>query len=179
MFIRRWNVLGLLMRTTEKTFLVVIIDGGIMYRVSHSFQRWTSEDVFELSLAVHETTTLRRTDLCDLQPNFLICSARTMRKSSTGRGGMAQPYFSRYRRKVLLSDALIGHASSLMIKLIANFCKATVALGISISTNNCTMNNCESEEIVEAANIAISNLLPTKSRSLYDIVYNRLKKVVR
>ncbi|KAJ8974728.1 hypothetical protein NQ317_005565 [Molorchus minor] len=33
----------------------------------------------------------------------------------------------------------------------------------------CTMNNCESEEIVEAANIAISNLLPTKSRSLYDI----------
>ncbi|KAJ8967777.1 hypothetical protein NQ317_006988 [Molorchus minor] len=28
----------------------------------------------------------------------------------------------------------------------------------------CTMNNCESEEIVEAANIAISNLLPTKSR---------------
>ncbi|KAJ8968474.1 hypothetical protein NQ317_009229 [Molorchus minor] len=38
------------------------------------------------------------------------------------------------------------------------------------------MNNCESEEIVEAANIAISNLLPTKSRSLYDIAYNRLKK---
>ncbi|KAJ8976775.1 hypothetical protein NQ317_009694 [Molorchus minor] len=37
----------------------------------------------------------------------------------------------------------------------------------------CTMNNCESEEIVEAANIAISNLLPTKSRSLYDIAYNR------
>ncbi|KAJ8909977.1 hypothetical protein NQ315_013569 [Exocentrus adspersus] len=35
------------------------------------------------------------------------------------------------------------------------------------------MNNCESEEIVEAANIAISNLLPTKSRSLYDIAYNR------
>ncbi|KAJ8978326.1 hypothetical protein NQ317_015940 [Molorchus minor] len=34
------------------------------------------------------------------------------------------------------------------------------------------MNNyCESEEIVEAANIAISNLLPTKSR--YDIAYNR------
>ncbi|KAJ8978303.1 hypothetical protein NQ317_014508 [Molorchus minor] len=33
--------------------------------------------------------------------------------------------------------------------------------------------NCESEEIVEAANIAISNLLPTKSRSLYDIAYNR------
>ncbi|KAJ8964161.1 hypothetical protein NQ317_013685, partial [Molorchus minor] len=34
----------------------------------------------------------------------------------------------------------------------------------------CTMNNyCELEEIVEAANIAISNLLPTKSRSLYDI----------
>ncbi|KAJ8973503.1 hypothetical protein NQ317_018309 [Molorchus minor] len=32
----------------------------------------------------------------------------------------------------------------------------------------CTMNNCESEEIVEAANIAISNLLPTKS-SLYTI----------
>ncbi|KAJ8970417.1 hypothetical protein NQ317_006548 [Molorchus minor] len=42
----------------------------------------------------------------------------------------------------------------------------------------CTMNNCESEEIVEAANIAISNLLPTKSRSLYDIAYNRFKKVV-
>ncbi|KAJ8982178.1 hypothetical protein NQ317_001502 [Molorchus minor] len=41
---------------------------------------------------------------------------------------------------------------------------------------NCTMNNCESEEIVEAANIAISNLLPTKSRSLYDIAYNRFKK---
>ncbi|KAJ8979663.1 hypothetical protein NQ317_006375 [Molorchus minor] len=40
----------------------------------------------------------------------------------------------------------------------------------------CTMNNCESEEIVEAANIAISNLLPTKSRSLYDIAYNRFKK---
>ncbi|KAJ8972998.1 hypothetical protein NQ317_002278, partial [Molorchus minor] len=39
----------------------------------------------------------------------------------------------------------------------------------------CTMNNCESEEIVEAANIAISNLLPTKSRSLYDIAYNRFK----
>ncbi|KAJ8985926.1 hypothetical protein NQ317_010683 [Molorchus minor] len=37
-------------------------------------------------------------------------------------------------------------------------------------------NNCESEEIVEAANIAISNLLPTKSRSLYDIAYNRFKK---
>ncbi|KAJ8966599.1 hypothetical protein NQ317_015986 [Molorchus minor] len=35
------------------------------------------------------------------------------------------------------------------------------------------MNNCESEEIAEAANIAISNLLPTKSRSLYDIAYNR------
>ncbi|KAJ8969359.1 hypothetical protein NQ317_000648, partial [Molorchus minor] len=35
------------------------------------------------------------------------------------------------------------------------------------------MNNCESEEIVEAENIAISNLLPTKSRSLYDIAYNR------
>ncbi|KAJ8942277.1 hypothetical protein NQ317_010642 [Molorchus minor] len=34
----------------------------------------------------------------------------------------------------------------------------------------------ESEEIVEAANIAISNLLPTKSRSLYDIAYNRFKK---
>ncbi|KAJ8981336.1 hypothetical protein NQ317_015977 [Molorchus minor] len=34
--------------------------------------------------------------------------------------------------------------------------------------HHCTMNNCESEEIVEAANIAISNLLPTKSRSLYD-----------
>ncbi|KAJ8975853.1 hypothetical protein NQ317_014809 [Molorchus minor] len=33
----------------------------------------------------------------------------------------------------------------------------------------CTMNNCESEDIVEAANIAISNLLPTKSRSSYDI----------
>ncbi|KAJ8979619.1 hypothetical protein NQ317_005296, partial [Molorchus minor] len=33
-----------------------------------------------------------------------------------------------------------------------------------------------SEEIVEAANIAISNLLPTKSRSLYDIAYNRFKK---
>ncbi|KAJ8971088.1 hypothetical protein NQ317_006501 [Molorchus minor] len=41
---------------------------------------------------------------------------------------------------------------------------------------DCTMNNCESEEIVEAANIAISNLLPTKSRSLYDIAYNRFKK---
>ncbi|KAJ8975375.1 hypothetical protein NQ317_015743, partial [Molorchus minor] len=39
----------------------------------------------------------------------------------------------------------------------------------------CKMNNCESEEIVEAANIAISNLLPTKSRSLYDIAYNRFK----
>ncbi|KAJ8975484.1 hypothetical protein NQ317_012205 [Molorchus minor] len=39
----------------------------------------------------------------------------------------------------------------------------------------CTMNNCESEEIVEAANISISNLLPTKSRSLYDIAYNRFK----
>ncbi|KAJ8984761.1 hypothetical protein NQ317_012124 [Molorchus minor] len=38
------------------------------------------------------------------------------------------------------------------------------------------MNNCESEEIVEAANIAISNLLPTKSRSLYDIAYNRFRK---
>ncbi|KAJ8965834.1 hypothetical protein NQ317_003726 [Molorchus minor] len=38
------------------------------------------------------------------------------------------------------------------------------------------MNNCQSEEIVEAANIAISNLLPTKSRSLYDIAYNRFKK---
>ncbi|KAJ8974059.1 hypothetical protein NQ317_016749, partial [Molorchus minor] len=38
------------------------------------------------------------------------------------------------------------------------------------------MNNCESEEIVEAANIAISNLLPTKSRSLFDIAYNRFKK---
>ncbi|KAJ8911028.1 hypothetical protein NQ315_016597 [Exocentrus adspersus] len=38
------------------------------------------------------------------------------------------------------------------------------------------MNNCESDEIVEAANIAISNLLPTKSRSLYDIAYNRFKK---
>ncbi|KAJ8967562.1 hypothetical protein NQ317_008725 [Molorchus minor] len=38
------------------------------------------------------------------------------------------------------------------------------------------MKNCESEEIVEAANIAISNLLPTKSRSLYDIAYNRFKK---
>ncbi|KAJ8976500.1 hypothetical protein NQ317_018444 [Molorchus minor] len=38
------------------------------------------------------------------------------------------------------------------------------------------MNNYESEEIVEAANIAISNLLPTKSRSLYDIAYNRFKK---
>ncbi|KAJ8971923.1 hypothetical protein NQ317_011324 [Molorchus minor] len=43
-------------------------------------------------------------------------------------------------------------------------------------THYCTMNNCESEEIVEAANIAISNLLPTKSRSLYDIAYNRFKK---
>ncbi|KAJ8972830.1 hypothetical protein NQ317_008863 [Molorchus minor] len=42
--------------------------------------------------------------------------------------------------------------------------------------SKCTMNNCESEEIVEAANIAISNLLPTKSRSLYDIAYNRFKK---
>ncbi|KAJ8977480.1 hypothetical protein NQ317_001763 [Molorchus minor] len=31
-------------------------------------------------------------------------------------------------------------------------------------------------KIVEAANIAISNLLPTKSRSLYDIAYNRFKK---
>ncbi|KAJ8979282.1 hypothetical protein NQ317_004427 [Molorchus minor] len=40
----------------------------------------------------------------------------------------------------------------------------------------CTMNNCESEEIVEAANIAISNLLPTKSRYRYDIAYNRFKK---
>ncbi|KAJ8970254.1 hypothetical protein NQ317_000847, partial [Molorchus minor] len=40
----------------------------------------------------------------------------------------------------------------------------------------CTMNNCESGEIVEAANIAISNLLPTKSRSVYDIAYNRFKK---
>ncbi|KAJ8967353.1 hypothetical protein NQ317_008719 [Molorchus minor] len=40
----------------------------------------------------------------------------------------------------------------------------------------CTINNCESEEIVEAANIGISNLLPTKSRSLYDIAYNRFKK---
>ncbi|KAJ8983492.1 hypothetical protein NQ317_014952, partial [Molorchus minor] len=38
------------------------------------------------------------------------------------------------------------------------------------------MNNyCESEKIVEAANIAISNLLPTKSRFLYDIAYNRFK----
>ncbi|KAJ8944770.1 hypothetical protein NQ317_011986, partial [Molorchus minor] len=45
------------------------------------------------------------------------------------------------------------------------------------SLRMCTMNNCESEEIVEAANIAISNLLPTKSRSLYDIAYNRFKKV--
>ncbi|KAJ8984398.1 hypothetical protein NQ317_003981 [Molorchus minor] len=34
----------------------------------------------------------------------------------------------------------------------------------------------KSEEIVEAANIAIGNLLPTKSRSLYDIAYNRFKK---
>ncbi|KAJ8975093.1 hypothetical protein NQ317_002017 [Molorchus minor] len=41
---------------------------------------------------------------------------------------------------------------------------------------NAMNNNCESEEIVEAANIAISNLLPTKSRSLYDIAYNRFKK---
>ncbi|KAJ8974162.1 hypothetical protein NQ317_013119 [Molorchus minor] len=40
----------------------------------------------------------------------------------------------------------------------------------------CTMNNYESEEIVEAANIAIRNLLPTKSRFLYDIAYNRFKK---
>ncbi|KAJ8971148.1 hypothetical protein NQ317_003438, partial [Molorchus minor] len=47
------------------------------------------------------------------------------------------------------------------------------------SPRMCTMNNCESVEIVEAANIAISNLLPTKSRSLYDIAYNRFKKVVR
>ncbi|KAJ8982664.1 hypothetical protein NQ317_019065 [Molorchus minor] len=31
-------------------------------------------------------------------------------------------------------------------------------------------------KIVEAANIAINNLLPTKSRSLYDIAYNRFKK---
>ncbi|KAJ8948662.1 hypothetical protein NQ317_002312, partial [Molorchus minor] len=31
-------------------------------------------------------------------------------------------------------------------------------------------------KIVEPANIAISNLLPTKSRSLYDIAYNRFKK---
>ncbi|KAJ8976368.1 hypothetical protein NQ317_003222, partial [Molorchus minor] len=31
------------------------------------------------------------------------------------------------------------------------------------------------EEIVEAANIAISNLQPTKSRPLYDIAYNRFK----
>ncbi|KAJ8970773.1 hypothetical protein NQ317_008417 [Molorchus minor] len=46
----------------------------------------------------------------------------------------------------------------------------------NIKGNKCTMNNCESEEIVEAANIAISNLLPTKSRSLYDIAYNRFKK---
>ncbi|KAJ8972911.1 hypothetical protein NQ317_008801 [Molorchus minor] len=44
------------------------------------------------------------------------------------------------------------------------------------SPRMCTINNCESEEIVEAANIAISNLLPTKSRSLYDIAYNRFKK---
>ncbi|KAJ8979186.1 hypothetical protein NQ317_010946, partial [Molorchus minor] len=45
------------------------------------------------------------------------------------------------------------------------------------AVSGCTMNNnCESEEIVEAANIAISNLLPTKSRSLYDIAYNRFKK---
>ncbi|KAJ8983599.1 hypothetical protein NQ317_004236 [Molorchus minor] len=43
----------------------------------------------------------------------------------------------------------------------------------------CTMNNCESEEIVEAANIAISNLLPTKSRSLYDISLQSVQKVVR
>ncbi|KAJ8970119.1 hypothetical protein NQ317_003837 [Molorchus minor] len=47
---------------------------------------------------------------------------------------------------------------------------------ISKNYPRCTMNNCESEEIVEAANIAISNLLPTKSRSLYDIAYNRFKK---
>ncbi|KAJ8979072.1 hypothetical protein NQ317_011473 [Molorchus minor] len=44
--------------------------------------------------------------------------------------------------------------------------------GLEFTMNN----NCESEEIVEAANIAISNLLPTKSRSLYDIAYNRFKK---
>ncbi|KAJ8972463.1 hypothetical protein NQ317_013374 [Molorchus minor] len=43
------------------------------------------------------------------------------------------------------------------------------ARGRSLQCAECTMNNCESEEIVEAANIAISNLLPTKSRSLYDI----------
>ncbi|KAJ8972200.1 hypothetical protein NQ317_011588 [Molorchus minor] len=47
---------------------------------------------------------------------------------------------------------------------------------VAIEFFKCTMNNCESEEIVEAANIAISNLLPTKSRSLYDIAYNRFKK---
>ncbi|KAJ8976698.1 hypothetical protein NQ317_005915 [Molorchus minor] len=44
-----------------------------------------------------------------------------------------------------------------------------------IAQRPCTMNNCESEEIVEAANIAISNLLPTKLRSLYDIAYNWFK----
>ncbi|KAJ8979005.1 hypothetical protein NQ317_019641 [Molorchus minor] len=53
---------------------------------------------------------------------------------------------------------------------------ATNLLTILIDLFECTMNNCESEEIVEAANIAISNLLPTKSRSLYDIAYNRFKK---
>ncbi|KAJ8983634.1 hypothetical protein NQ317_019553 [Molorchus minor] len=46
----------------------------------------------------------------------------------------------------------------------------------SVLLRTCTMNNCESEESVKAANIAISNLLPTKSRSLYDIAYNRFKK---
>ncbi|KAJ8964690.1 hypothetical protein NQ317_003313 [Molorchus minor] len=40
------------------------------------------------------------------------------------------------------------------------------------------MNNCESEEIVEAANIAISNLLPTKSRSLYDINISKFPKLI-
>ncbi|KAJ8976006.1 hypothetical protein NQ317_005770 [Molorchus minor] len=38
-----------------------------------------------------------------------------------------------------------------------------VGLGKLLHNIKCTMNNCESEEIVEAANIAISNLLPTKS----------------
>ncbi|KAJ8968622.1 hypothetical protein NQ317_005854 [Molorchus minor] len=54
--------------------------------------------------------------------------------------------------------------------------KSTKKFMPQCSLSKCTMNNCESKEIVEAANIAISNLLPTKSRSLYDIAYNRFKK---